>query len=973
VRFRSCFFLRIIFLFLSILPESLLFAGVKGYGGSFADLKNKVSDYKNVSFRLNKLTFYADVPFSEQEFLYLTGFRLGQFITVKDVDHAYKQLIYKKRFKNIDIDLNEQEGGKHLHFRLTANWLFKKLILRGIWFDQYQYAELYLQQPGDVFDLALHEESIRAIKKLLCDRGYFNGDVEDELIYEKSSKTIIAKINIKRGCCFRINEVSFKLKSMEKQGDEVKNALENINLKLGRKFKNDLIKAYYSRNLIEKQVKKIKYFLRQKGYLNYCVAVKRLIDKKSLKINIVFDISLGKKWKVKFRGNSFFSNEFIKENILSIDKPSWLFSPQIIAQQLLQEYWKKGYWKVEINYKVQPNGVVMFNIKEGAATLIDGVQIKDSRTGIIEDPQVFFSELLKDKIYDEDLLSFGLENLKKFYKANGFWNFKILEKKVAKNGEDKRYTIMVHVDKGKQYFYGDATVEQFEQLNKSNFFKKYEGQKSNLLVPFDVSWLSEQRFFLINYFQKQGYWYVDAYPELQFEQLPEDKIIRAEGVKVFVVWKVDLGKKVKFGKLLLRGNTRLPFDRVIKELRFKEGELWDKKKLDFTAQKFKKLDIFKTIQFEPYKVSKVSDVKPIILTLVDDDPFEVRLRTGYFLTSKNFLFKRQSTYKLGSSLIMKNPTNSADKLLFNADVTRFERKLDVDYQFPSPLGLSLMSKFKMYANKYIHPVQIGQSGSAYEAIQNGFLLGLSDEYKRHYYWGVNIGNEWMETSRVRGNLKFSEKLIDKTVPFFFIEPSLVVDRLDDRINVSRGSLSFFSLKMMVPSKISQPICKFMFEQSFFKPVHNEVIGAIRFRWGHIFKDDFEYIMPIERFYLGGPYSVRGYEKDAVPPLGLTKTTKDDGTVIKEYTIQGGSSMINGNLEVRFSIYKSFKGVVFQDIGVLSQSGFSGFKGKWYPSSGFGFRYKTPIGSLRFDIGWKWKKRLKGDTPYAWYLTLGEAF
>lgn len=84
-------------------------------------------------------------------------------------------------------------------------------------------------------------------------------------------------------------------------------------------------------------------------------------------------------------------------------------------------------------------------------------------------------------------------------------------------------------------------------------------------------------------------------------------------------------------------------------------------------------------------------------------------------------------------------------------------------------------------------------------------------------------------------------------------------------------------------------------------------------------------------------------------------------------------MINGNLEARFPIYKSFKGVIFQDIGVLSQSGFSGFKGKWYPSSGFGFRYKTPIGPLRFDIGWKWKKRLKGDTPYAWYLTLGEAF
>ncbi len=85
-------------------------------------------------------------------------------------------------------------------------------------------------------------------------------------------------------------------------------------------------------------------------------------------------------------------------------------------------------------------------------------------------------------------------------------------------------------------------------------------------------------------------------------------------------------------------------------------------------------------------------------------------------------------------------------------------------------------------------------------------------------------------------------------------------------------------------------------------------------------------------------------------------------------------MVNTNLEIRFPIYQSFGAVLFQDMGILSQTGIKGLGKKWYPGAGFGFRYKTPIGSIRFDIGWKWARRVQRDKKsYAWYLTLGEAF
>jgi len=424
----------------------------------------------------------------------------------------------------------------------------------------------------------------------------------------------------------------------------------------------------------------------------------------------------------------------------------------------------------------------------------------------------------------------------------------------------------------------------------------------------------------------------------------------------------------------------LPFSLIQKEIKFNQGDLWDRKKIEQTRKNLKRLDIFKHVQLQPYKIFKdKNDLKqPVILTLIDDDPLQTRLRLGYFLTSKNFLFKKSSTYKLGTSLVVKNPTNHADKLQLNADFTRFEKKLDADYQIPSPFGFqlkssSLIGKCKLYANKYIHPVEILQSGSAYEAIQAGFWTGISNEYKDGYFWGTNIGNEWIKTTKVRGNLNLCDELINKTTPFLFIEPTLIIDKLDNRLDVKNGTLTFFALKFMIPERSGNPINKLTFEQSYFHPIFKTLIFGARIRLGHIFRQKFNQIQPVERFYLGGPFSVRGYEKDALPPLGISKETKPDGTTIKKYTIQGGSSMVNGNLELRLPIYKSLRGVVFQDIGILSQTGFPGFKGKWYPSTGFGLRYKTPIGPLRFDIGWKWKHRLPGDSAYAWYLTLGEAF
>ena len=163
--------------------------------------------------------------------------------------------------------------------------------------------------------------------------------------------------------------------------------------------------------------------------------------------------------------------------------------------------------------------------------------------------------------------------------------------------------------------------------------------------------------------------------------------------------------------------------------------------------------------------------------------------------------------------------------------------------------------------------------------------------------------------------------------------------------------------------------KMLAEQSVFIPLWPFVLG-LRVRFGHIFNQKFSTIMPSERFYLGGENSLRSYEIDQAPPLGIF--IEPDGK--RRLVPQGGKSMFNGNIELRFPLYKNFGATIFQDFGILSDTKMSDVKSQsLLTATGFGLRYNTPIGPLRFDIGFKWHKCDLEESFFAWFLTFGNAF
>jgi translocation and assembly module TamA len=214
-------------------------------------------------------------------------------------------------------------------------------------------------------------------------------------------------------------------------------------------------------------------------------------------------------------------------------------------------------------------------------------------------------------------------------------------------------------------------------------------------------------------------------------------------------------------------------------------------------------------------------------------------------------------------------------------------------------------------------------------------------------------------------------LLNQRIPYAQIEPTVLFDGLDNRLNPTHGYSGLVSCKGMFPiDGRNSNFCfaRFFTEQSFFVPLWHSVL-AFRLRFGHIFRRQFRNIAPPERFYLGGANSIRAYDTDRCPPLGIVHD--EDGATHR--VPRGGKSMVNFNIELRIPTFKHIWAVVFQDVGALAGDNFRALAAHGtLAATGVGVRYMTPIGPLRFDIGWKWHRQ-KDECPYAWFLTLGNAF
>lgn len=220
---------------------------------------------------------------------------------------------------------------------------------------------------------------------------------------------------------------------------------------------------------------------------------------------------------------------------------------------------------------------------------------------------------------------------------------------------------------------------------------------------------------------------------------------------------------------------------------------------------------------------------------------------------------------------------------------------------------------------------------------------------------------------------------DRDVRLSTVSVSYIHDTRDKPLDAHRGV--YQTLDFGVTSTAfgaSASFLKFLGQSAFYRPVTTHITWANNLRLGFA-QSIFSSRVPLsEEFFSGGSDTLRGFPIDGAGPQRPVVACGNPSVPSTCSTISvpvGGDMLLVVNSELRFPIpvKEGVGAAVFYDGGnVYSKINLPLLAEKYTNSVGIGFRYNTPVGPVRFDIG-HLVNPIAGISSFQFFLTLGQAF
>jgi outer membrane protein insertion porin family len=220
---------------------------------------------------------------------------------------------------------------------------------------------------------------------------------------------------------------------------------------------------------------------------------------------------------------------------------------------------------------------------------------------------------------------------------------------------------------------------------------------------------------------------------------------------------------------------------------------------------------------------------------------------------------------------------------------------------------------------------------------------------------------------------------DRNVRLSGITGSYSRDTRDNPLDAHQGFYQSFQIDLN-PSALGSNtnFSRFLGQVAYYKPFANgATVWANSVRLG--FEEAFAgaHIPLSESFFSGGGSTLRGFPLNGAGPQRavLVCGNPSDPSTCAQITVPvGGPQLFIVNSELRFpsSLFSKLGGVVFYDGGNVFKSVGLGDIGNYSNTIGFGLRYATPVGPIRFDVGHNLNP-VSGIGSWQYFITLGQAF
>jgi outer membrane protein insertion porin family len=220
---------------------------------------------------------------------------------------------------------------------------------------------------------------------------------------------------------------------------------------------------------------------------------------------------------------------------------------------------------------------------------------------------------------------------------------------------------------------------------------------------------------------------------------------------------------------------------------------------------------------------------------------------------------------------------------------------------------------------------------------------------------------------------------DRDVRLSTVSASYIRDTRDKPLDAHHGVYQTLDFGVTTTALgASANFVKFLSQSAYYRPLTKNLTWANNFRFGLAQEFSSSRVPLSEEFFSGGSDTLRGFPIDGAGPqrpVVACGNQSDPSTCSTISVPVGGDMLLILNSELRFPIplKDGVGGAIFYDGGnVYSKINLPLLAQKYTNSVGIGFRYNTPVGPVRFDIG-HLLNPIAGIGSVQFFLTLGQAF
>lgn len=656
--------------------------------------------------------------------------------------------------------------------------------------------------------------------------------------------------------------------------------------------------------------------------------------------------------RIRFNGNENFSDnrlarkaEISEDETLKSGDSLDEYSISSAVDAIADYYVEKGYPDVVADYRISRDpetgyAVVDIDIEEGGDLRIkdivfNGNQVfkdKKLRKQLETKKNGWFSWITGSGKFDEKQFKEDIEALRKFYRDNGYLDSVIDEDLVEFEfeGEDK-VDIIITVSEGDLYYLGEMSVENNTVFTSDELLSSVEIETDEEFSPQEVD---ESANAIRDYYTSRGY--LDT--RVRAERVPN-----MENRRIDVVFRVRESERFYLDSIRVEGNTKSKATVIIRELALRPGDVFDRQRMDVSEARLKNTNYFEDVRLNP-EPTNVPGRKDLGITVREG-------RTGNFTVGAGFGSVESAVVyfeiKQGNFDLFNWRSGfqgDGQKFRFRASLGTRSNQIVVSFVEPWLFEQRLEFGVELYRS------ETDYNSADYDELRTGFELFLRRRLFELVEARLSYRLELVEIFDVAGGpgvvdgdgvpnvfqAAEGEDLVSKVGLTFLRDnrDSLIFTRKGNRTSFLNefaglgGDVNYYKFE----AKTAQFIPTFdTLEQSFSIVARAGTVTP----WG-----DSEEVPFYDRFYLGGPDTLRGFDYRDVGPRD--EDDNDESVGGKTY------SMVS--FEYLFRVAEPLGLVVFYDWGLVNSDDFDFNMSNYADNWGVGARVMLMGSPLQLDLG-----------------------